>query len=132
MQRIEIVALLIPIVSMVAIFTFLSIAVWAEERRKEREAHYRSELMKKMLEQPGDAAERILQLMRDEETRAVAQKREGRRLGGLVTMAVGVGLSVLFAALEPGGSLWVIGVIPFLIGTVIFAFSLYRGRGLQP
>ena len=128
MKNIEILALLIPIVAMVAIFTFLSIAVWSEERRKEREAHYRGELMKKMLEQPGPAADRILDLMRGEEERATAQKREGRRLGGLVTMAVGLGIAILFVALEPGESLWTIGTIPFLIGAVIFLFSIFGSR----
>jgi len=128
MKNIEILALLIPIVAMVAIFTFLSIAVWSEERRKEREAHYRNELMKKMLEQPGPAADRILDLMRGEEERATAQKREGRRLGGLVTMAVGVGLALLFWALSPGTGLWTVGLIPFLIGAVIFLFSIFGSR----
>ncbi len=128
MQNVGTVAILIPIVTMVAIFTFLSIAVWAEERRKEREAFYRSELLKKMLEQPGDAAEQIFQLMREEEARAVTQKREGRRLGGLVTIAVGLGVGLFFYALEPGKLLWVIGVIPLLIGVVIFGYSLVRGE----
>ncbi|MCU0231814.1 MAG: DUF6249 domain-containing protein [Acidobacteria bacterium] len=125
MQNAPTLALLIPIVTMVALFTFLSIAVWSEERRKEREACYRSELMKKMLEQPGPGADRILDLMRDEESRALAQKREGRRLGGLVTMAVGVGIALLFWALSPGEGLWTIGLIPFLIGAVVFLFSMF-------
>jgi hypothetical protein len=125
MQNVGSLALLIPIVTMVALFTFLSVAVWSEERRKEREAHYRGELMKKMLEQPGPAAERILQMMRDEEVRATVQKREGRRLGSLVSMAVGVGIALLFLALEPGTALWTVGSIPFLIGAVIFAFSIW-------
>jgi lipopolysaccharide export LptBFGC system permease protein LptF len=132
MQNVGSVALLIPIVTMVALFTFLSVAVWSEERRKEREAHYRSELMKKMLEQPGPAADRILQMMRDEEVRSTVQKREGRRLGSLVSMAVGVGTALLFWALEPGTALWTVGSIPFLIGAVIFAFSIFCCRPQEP
>lgn len=129
MQNAGSAALLIPIVTMVAVFTFLSIAVWAEERRKEREAHYRSELMNMTLDQPGDAAERILQLLREEEARATVQKREGRRLGGLVTRTVGVGVGLLFYALDPGKLYWVIGVIPLLIGAVIFGFSQFQRSG---
>ena len=134
MNDVGLFALLIPIVTMVAVFTFLSIAVWSEERRKEREAYYRSEVMKKMLEQPGPAAERILQLMRDEETRATERRREGRRLSGLVTMAVGLGLAGFFRATDFGSNLWVIGLIPFLIGAVIFVYALFfdRARGQQP
>jgi len=132
MQNVGSIALLIPIVTMVALFTFLSIAAWSEERRKEREAHYRSELMKKMLEQPGPAADRILELMRDEEARAALQKREGRRLGGLVTMAVGVGIALLFWKLNPGEGLWTIGMIPLLIGAVIFLYSIFCCRPQEP
>jgi hypothetical protein len=70
--------------------------------------------------------------MHDEEERALTQRREGRRLGGLVTMAVGAGIALLFWALEPGKALWTIGTIPFLIGAVIFLFSIFCCRPKEP
>jgi hypothetical protein len=43
-------------------------------------------------------------------------------------MAVGAGIAILFAVLEPGQALWAIGAIPFLIGAVIFLFSIFCCR----
>lgn len=132
MERFGALALLIPIVTMVALFTFLSIAVWSEERRKERESYYRSEMLKKLLEQPGAAADRVLEMMREEELRAAEKRREGRLLGGLVTMAAGVGLSVFLWAIETSEPVWLVGVISFLIGAVIFGFSFFSARPAVP
>jgi len=52
-----------------------------ENRRKEREAHYRHELMQKMLES-GQSAQPILDLMRDEERAEERKRVEGFKLGG--------------------------------------------------
>ena len=43
-------------VMMVSIFSFVSIAVWTDARRKEREAYYKSESMRRVAEIPGDGA----------------------------------------------------------------------------
>ena len=42
--------LLLPIVTMVAVFTFVTVATWAENRRKERESYYREETYRKIVE----------------------------------------------------------------------------------
>jgi hypothetical protein len=40
-------------VAVAAMFSFIAVTVWAGERRKEREAYYHSEVLKKITESPG-------------------------------------------------------------------------------
>ena len=89
-------------VVMICVFTFVSIAVWTEARRKEREAYYKAESMRRLAEGSGEGARYALEMMREEELtrkqRAIAEevKRiEGLKIGGLVNVGVGVGLYLM-------------------------------------
>src|SRR5262249_56899850 len=93
------VALFIPIVSVICVFTFISIASWADARRKEREAYYKNETLKKIAESQGQGATSALELMREEERIAIRRAREGQRLGGLVTLGVGIALTSFLSAI---------------------------------
>jgi hypothetical protein len=131
------VALLIPIVAIVATFTFTAVVSWAESRRKEREAYYRHETYRKMLELPGAASQAIIDLMREEEDRETRRRIEGMRLAGLILIAAGVGLMVFLRFLTPGTAVFLSGLLPLLIGIVmaIYAFltkphSLHGTSGL--
>ena len=72
-------------VGAVALFSFIAVASWADARRKEREAYYKSETLKKLSESQGSAA--VLELLREEQKQAAAKRREGLRLGGLINIA---------------------------------------------
>jgi hypothetical protein len=43
------------------------VATWASERRKEREAYYRSETIKKVAELQGTGSQSALEVLREEE-----------------------------------------------------------------
>ena len=60
------------VVGLVGFFSFLAVQSWSTERRKEREALYRSEAIKKIAEMRGDTPEPVLQALRE----AMAQWRE--------------------------------------------------------
>jgi hypothetical protein len=49
-------------------------------------------------------------------------RREGLQ-GGLVVVAVGIGLSATLVAVEP--RVWMVGLIPILVGTVVFMFAFF-------
>jgi hypothetical protein len=119
------------------LFSFLAVASWAADRRREREAYYRSEAIKKIAEMQGNAPDAVLQLLREaltpssvpspwvatpralaayyrsetlkeiartpnagaalevlreQERNSALRIREGTKLGGLITVAVGIGL----------------------------------------
>jgi len=113
---------LIPIVVMVALFTFLSIASWGEERRKEREALYRSEVLKKLADQLGSNAGPVLEFIREQERTELRKKREGLKLGGLITSAAGIGVILLLRAVAAAEPIWVAGAIPLLIGVAMLLY----------
>ena len=46
-NMVPVAAMLIPIVGSIALFSFLAVTTWSEARRKEREAYYRAETLKK-------------------------------------------------------------------------------------
>ena len=51
-------------VAAIAFFSFLAVASWATERRKEREAFYRAEAIRKIAEMPSNPPEAVVQLLR--------------------------------------------------------------------
>jgi hypothetical protein len=117
--------LLIPIVAILAVFTYVGIATWSDNRRKEREAYYRHETYRKMLEQPEGSADAILKIMQEEELQKQRRRIEGIRLGGLITSVVGAGtMAFLFFLIKEEPVFW-IGVIPLLIGLVLLAYGYF-------
>lgn len=117
--------LLLPIVAVVAVFTFVTVATWAENRRKERESYYREETYRKIVEHGGDSGERILRLIRDEETARARQRIEGLRLGGLITTVVGVGIMIFLGLLIEDEYVYMVGLIPLLIGLVLAFYGFF-------
>ena len=123
---------LLPIVSIVAVFTFVTVASWAENRRKEREAYYREETYRKILEHGGDSGDRILGLMREEEAGRSRRRIEGQRLGGLITTAVGVGVMIFLYVLVDDEPVYLAGIIPLLIGIVLVIYGFFMApRALE-
>ena len=78
-------------------------------------------------------AAQILELLRTEdEKRAERRERDeksGYIVGGLIVMAVGVGLGAMLAILDNRGGAWSVALIPFLIGCVLLGAGLFRYRG---
>ena len=81
---------------------------------------------------PTEAARLVLEQLREDDARQDQRRgqreRRSRRddlKGGLVTVAVGVGLMIMFRAVAPGTGVWTVGLIPLLIGIVLFLFALF-------
>ena len=115
-------------VLMISIFTFVSIAVWSESRRKEREAYYKAESMRRLAEMPGDGARQVIEAMREEERIKNSfayveevKRREGLKIGGMVTIGVGIGLGLFMH--EVGGPVMV-GAIPGMVGVALLVYGL--------
>jgi hypothetical protein len=117
----------------VGLFAFLSVAVWAGTQAQERKAHDRFALLKAIAEQPSENARLVLEHLREEEQRERARReREERRgflIGGLVTIAVGVGMSVMLVAMKAAPGVWSLGLFLFLIGAVLTAFGIAKDKG---
>jgi hypothetical protein len=105
----------------IALFSFLAVAAWSDSRRREREAYYKNESLKKLAEMQGDNA--VVAVTREEERNALRRLREGIKLGGLVTAAVGIGVMVFLRALVPVTPVYLAGLIPLLTGVALLVYA---------
>jgi len=119
-------AMFVPIVGSIALFSFLGVASWSEARRKEREAYYTAETLKKISESSGEGAKSAVEYLQEENRNARQRRLEGIKLGGLITAAVGIGVMFLLHGLEREEPVYLAGLIPLLIGValLVYAFML--------
>ncbi len=116
------VGIFLPVL-MLSVFGFISIASWADARRRERQAFYRSEMIKKIAESPGPGAAAALEALRDHERLELGRRVEGLKLGGMVTASVGIGLMIFLGAIDRREPAYVIGIIPFLVGLAFLCYA---------
>ena len=119
-------------VLMVSVFSFVSIAVWSESRRKEREAYYKAESLRRVAEMPGEGAKYVIEVMKEDERIRQAhqfsneiKKLEGMKIGGLVNIGVGVALFCLiyFTSSQKGAAF--VGLFPGLIGVALLVYVMF-------
>jgi Flp pilus assembly protein TadB len=115
-------------VGSIALFSFLAVAAWSGTRAAEREAYYKNDLLKKIAESPEAGGNAALQYLREQHRLAQEKKRGGLQLGGLVTAALGVGLMVFLLAIVHR-PVFFVGLIPLLIGIVIFCYARFMMPG---
>lgn len=132
-------------VLVIGLFTFLSIAAWAKARKREREAFYRSELRKTLIEKwGGGSPEELVNLLRDDAKNAelrqlldvsgegkqngARRRRDGLLLAGLITTAIGVGMLVFLRTLPTRDAVSNIGIIPLIVGVAILIHSFIVSR----
>lgn len=92
-------------------------------KEKEREAYYQTETAKKLAESPGAGANAAVELLREQERIGLRRKREGVKLGGLITAAVGIGVMVMLRGLEHNEPAYLAGVVPLLIGVAMLTYG---------
>jgi hypothetical protein len=109
----------------IALFSFIGVAAWTDNRRKERVAYYQSETLKKIAETSGSGSNAALDFMREQEAISSRRRLEGMRLGGLVTAAAGIGVMVLLWGIEREEPVYLAGLIPLLIGSVLFVYAQF-------
>jgi hypothetical protein len=108
---------------LVPVFAFTSVAVWMDARKKEREAFYENELLRKLADSPVPQAQQVIELMREQERQKEARAREGLKVGGLVVSMVGIAMIVMLALLEQSKPVWGVGLIPLLTGVGLLAYA---------
>jgi Domain of unknown function (DUF6249) len=109
----------------VALFSFLSVMVWSRERRREREAYYRSDALKKIAEAHGTGSSVVLEVLREEEKIARRGRRETQKVSGLVTIAAGLGMTIFLSVVDrrDPDPAYVVGVIPVLVGVALLVYA---------
>jgi hypothetical protein len=88
-------------------------------REVDREGHDDPE----SAEKTGQGAEKVLEVIHEEERIAQRKRVEGLKLGGLITTMVGVGLGILFYTVEVEAI--AVAAIPLLIGLALLAYAVF-------
>jgi hypothetical protein len=122
-NSVAVVAVAIPVIGSIALFSFLSVAAWSDARRKEREEYYRNETLKKIAESSGEGAKAAIELLREQNNNVTRRRVEGMKLGGLITAVVGIGVMVFLHGLVHDEPVYLAGLIPLLIGLALLLYT---------
>lgn len=114
--------ILIPISSIVSFSLAFSIVWWSVQRRREREAYYRYELSRLMLEKYADGLERVFAWLREQDLADAQRRRDTIRVTAWVLVTGGLGALAGFRFRLNDDSLF--GLIPFGIGVGLFVYLL--------
>jgi peptidoglycan/LPS O-acetylase OafA/YrhL len=106
------------------LFSFASVCVWAHQRRREREAYYRSETLRRFSETGGAARELLLEALQEDERYTRRRRLEACKLAGVVTLAVGIAMMMFIKAVdvrsvEPS---YLVGLIPVSVGVSLLLY----------
>ncbi len=113
--------------TVVASLTFVTIVVWAENRRKERQEFYRFEFRRRMVESGKMDAESFASLVRYEHDLGLRQARQKLLVAGFIILGTGVGMCVGLQFIND--SIWRLGLIPLSIGLSMLAYGfLFAGK----
>jgi hypothetical protein len=103
-------------VGAVAMFAiFIPVVSWIDSRRKEREAFYKAETIRRVAEASPDGAKATVELLREQDRLGRIKAREGLKIGGVINIGVGIGLVIFLRALT-GPQVALCGLIPGFIG----------------
>lgn len=110
--------------TLTGLFSFLSVFVWAHQRRREREAYYRSETLRRFLDNKEAAGEQLLQALLEDERRAARQRLEACKLAGIITLALGLAMMAFIKAVdarnvEPS---YLVGLLPVSVGLSLLLY----------
>jgi hypothetical protein len=117
----------------VALFVvFIPLVSWIDSRRKEREAFYKADTMRRLSEASGEGAKAALTLLREEERLRAIKQREGLKIGGLVNVGVGIGLTIMLYTLAGQHGPYMVGLIPGLIGVALLVYVYVMAAPIEP
>jgi hypothetical protein len=114
-------------VASIALYSYLSIHSYVNGRRKEREAYYKNETVRRLTESQGAGADGAIALLREEDRLQGLRRLEGIKLGGMITTAVGIGLMIFLGIANDDNHLIgvAIGIVPMMVGIALLIYA-YR------
>src|SRR5262245_42827459 len=104
-----------------ASLSFIAVIMWLGYRVAERQEYYRNETVRKIAESGSSTA--ALEDLRETDRIGRQRLRGGLRLAGLITVAVGIGLMVFLRAIVTDHGVYLVALIPLLVGVVLFGYA---------
>jgi len=116
----------------VALFViFIPTVSWIDARRKEREAFYKADTIRRLAESSGEGAKAAVDLLREQDRQTQMKTREGMKIGGIINLAVGVALLIFLRALIGNEPVYLCGLIPGFIGVAMLTYAYFLAPPLQ-
>ena len=131
-----ILAMMVPIVGAVSLFTFLAIASRAEERRKTEEARSKYEFLKRLAEGSGFDLDKYARFQEIEAQAQARRRTDNLMLAGWILLAIGVSLSIFLYSVgsdhgdHGGRGAAAVGIIPAGVGVALLLSAFHRRRDL--
>ena len=113
---------LLPMMSIVSFSLAFSVVWWSTQRRREREAYYRYELSRLMLDRYADGQEKVMNWLREQEAVDAQRRRDGLRLTAWIMLAGGLATLVGFRFALDDNALF--GWVPIGIAVGLFVYLL--------
>ena len=108
------------------IFAWTSVTYWISARASERRMRERYALLKALSERPADSVQMVLEQLRQDDAKEeerqrakAAVSRRGKLEGGFIMIGLGAALGLFLYYAAPRSALWMIGLMPTLIGVVL-------------
>ena len=118
-------------VGAVALFgIFLPITTWLESRRKEREAFYKADTLRRVSEASGDAGKSSIEFLREQNRLVQYRTIEGLKIGGIIMVGIGLGTAILLWVLA-GPAVSTCGLIPLFIGLAMLIYVHFLAAPIQ-
>jgi len=118
-------------VGAVALFgIFLPITTWLEARRKDREAFYKAETLRRVTDSSPDGAKASIEYLREVNRMTQQKTTEGLKIGGLIMTAIGIGVMVLLWVIA-GHEVAVCGLVPLLMGLAMLAYVYFLAAPVE-
>ena len=114
--------------AMLGLFAFLAVSAWVSSQRDQRELKYRYELYQRMVDHPGPAADEVRTLLERDTARRQAAEIADKRVGGFVVLAVGIGLGTALYFIAPGKPVYLVALVPGLVGVALLISALRAPR----
>jgi hypothetical protein len=110
---------------------FIPMVTFMENRRKEREAFYKAETLRRLTESSSEGAKAALAMMQTETRQERLKKREGVKVGGLINIGVGAALMIFLHSLGGDKSPWLCGLIPGFIGVAMLVYVFFLAAPIE-
>jgi hypothetical protein len=110
---------------------FIPLVSWIDSRRKEREAFYKADTFRRVVESTGESAKAALAMLQEEGRQQRIKTREGMKIGGVINLAVGIALVIFLHALIAGEQVYLCGLIPAFIGAAMLVYVFFLSSPVE-
>ena len=103
---------------------FIPLTSWIDSRRREREAFYKADTMRRLVEASGEGAKAAIELMREESRQKRIRTLEGMKVGGVINICVGAAVVIFLRVMLGAGNSTpaFCGLIPAFIGAGLLVY----------